>query len=75
MSSLHSLKVKTAETMRARGHLPLAWINLGADKRKSTRALISCARCGRQAAVDTQPPANGIDIGGPAVAVSCEEAY
>lgn len=30
-----------------------------------------CIRCGAWAQVDTRPPANGVEVGGPAVAVNC----
>ncbi len=32
-----------------------------------------CRECGAWVQVDPSPPPNGIDIGGPAVAIGCEE--
>ena len=35
-------------------------------------AELTCKTCGAWVQVQTNPPANGIDIGGPAVAESCK---
>jgi len=36
--------------------------------------LYECAVCGKHCQVDTKPPPNGIDIGGPAVALGCSDS-
>jgi len=50
-----------------RGHKMGEWREL---TRSSAEAL--CARCRASLVIDTDPPANGIDIGGDAVAVGCD---
>lgn len=51
----------------ARGHF-LRW-----ERNSPTVATAECMECGRWVLIDVKPPQNGIDIGGPAVAVHCEE--
>lgn len=54
---------------RWRGHRLGNWQNVS-----ETSAIAECQDCGRQVAIDTNPPANGIDIGGEVVALNCGNA-
>lgn len=38
-----------------------------------THARLTCPYCGKDADANTNPPANGIDIGGELVALNCKE--
>lgn len=42
---------------------------------QSTKSESICLRCSAYVQVDTCPPANGIDIGGSAIALNCEGGY
>lgn len=65
------LKEEALKAMRFRGHEPSTW------KRHNfyshTVFINTCTRCGREAAVDLNPPPNGIDVSGEAVALGCDE--
>jgi len=78
----HTLGVFTASDLQARdlalkaegdatqrGHDALAWH--WSTEGKRVRGLGICIRCGMTVQVDTDPPANGIDIGGEAIARDC----
>jgi hypothetical protein len=57
----------------ARGSAELRWHKLNKFKKTSNHTwLAACKHCAMWVQVDTNPPANGIDIGGPAVALNCE---
>ena len=67
--ALSTLKREAAEAARFRGHV-LRW---GADfqGRGAGRASTGSCRCGAWASVEQTPAPNGIEVSGPAVAVSC----
>lgn len=67
--SLSSLQTKAGLAAAWRGHA----LGLWQAEREHARALASCTNLGCQAWVQVQvaPPPNGIDIGGPAVALNC----
>lgn len=63
------LQRSSADTARKRGHNMSHFTTLS-----DTRAVAACLDCGREVQVDTRPHANGIHIGGEAVALNCEWA-
>jgi len=69
MRGLVALREAAEESCLFRGHA-LHWVPPYHGERKSSQSAF-CIRCGAWVQVDTQPDANGIDIGGPAVALSC----
>ncbi len=60
------LKVSAAQSATWRGHTLGAWHNYD-----DCRAYAACTVCGKRVNVDALPDANGIDIGGEAVALNC----
>ena len=68
MNTLTELMDNAADAASFRGHALLVWDEPHDGDQRANGA---CARCGAQVSVDLSPPANGIDIGGPAVALSC----
>jgi len=59
-------------TMRARQSARFRRHSLGPFKYTGhTSAVAECVHCKMWVEVDTNPPANGIDIGGSAVALDC----
>jgi hypothetical protein len=62
---MRKLKQEALNSAEFRGHTLTPFNTYG------TTAYATCSRCGAQVVVDTDPPANGIDIGGAAVAVNC----
>lgn len=64
--TVEQLMAKAEGSTTFRGHELRPWIVDG------TRAHTSCIECGMYVNVDTSPPPNGIDIGGSAVAMTCE---
>ena len=68
MKRLAALKREGERAAAFRGH------RLGAWCEGEGSAVAVCVDCGRQVAVAVSPPANGIDVGGEAVAVNCGEA-
>ncbi len=71
MTALHEAKVRheALEAALIRGHHHLKPILAG-----RTQARWECGVCGMEVEADWNPPANGIDISGPAVALNCPEA-
>lgn len=67
MNTLERLKLDAILTTQWRGHL------LGVWEDTETTSSASCTRCGKGVGVDTDPPPNGIDIDGSALALGCEE--
>ena len=65
---LASLTQEIRETATARGHK-----NLITEYLTDTQTRLTCPYCGKDADANTNPPANGIDIGGSLVALNCEE--
>lgn len=70
MRTLNALKREASKSARFRGHR-LSWRNVygRADGPKSQSA--TCRKCGAGLTVEQSPAPNGIEIGGPAVAVNC----
>jgi hypothetical protein len=64
--TLRTLKTQASKAIKFRGHTG-RWSAL-----HSVSAWFRCTDCDAHAYVTTRPPANGIDIGGSAVAVSCD---
>jgi len=69
MTRLYRLKLEAQDACRFRGHKLGAFKHLG-EVRKY--AMAECVKCGAWVQVCDAPMPNEIDIGGPAVAVSCE---
>ena len=68
--SFASLRRRAARSAARHGHrLHWAWIHLEWSQRLLWRG--QCVRCGAEVDCDVDPPPNGIDIAGPAVAVEC----
>jgi len=69
MASLKTLMVSAEESAEFRGH------DLGEFERVETAGRIiyraACRDCGAEVDVEQTPPANGIEIGGAAVALTC----
>ena len=68
MRYIDSLKVEAKEAATWRGHTMSRFSKLGKTSAEST-----CTVCGAGVSVDIHPAPNGIDIGGPAIAVGCAE--
>jgi len=68
MTTLATLKKQALESCKFRGH------SMGRFRTciKNQSAWTNCGICGKQINVDTAPLPNGIEIGGEAVALSCE---
>ena len=66
MASLLTLKREAGRAARWRGHDMEPWYTW-----TPTAAHARCRRCGVEVVADANPPANGISIGGEAVAVGC----
>ena len=68
MTKLERLKHEALASCTFREHLMGQWSN-----RRDHHGMASnyCQRCGQTVSVDTEPPPNGIEIGGEAVAVNC----
>lgn len=62
-----TLKREAKESAAARGHVIGYWINNG-----YYRAEAECLKCGMHVFVDVNPPPNGIDIHGEAIALNCK---
>lgn len=67
MRTYNSLKREASRACKSRGHNMGRW--LLHDYWKTYYCI--CRTCGMHVAVDINPPANGIDIGGEAVALNC----
>lgn len=63
--SLSTLRREAASGTAWRGHR-MRWQQISPTLVRGV-----CIRCGLDVDCDTHPPANGIDIGGPAVALNC----
>lgn len=64
-----ALRQRAEQVAARRGHTLGPWEESGQGGR--LRGAADCTRCGRGVVYDTAPPANGIDLGGRAVAVEC----
>ena len=67
MTRLERLIREAREAAQFRGH------NLTRFDRRTHGAYAECVNCQKWVAVETRPMPNSIDIGGPAVAVGCED--
>jgi len=77
MRGIDRLRIEAEHSLRHRGHTkpnPGDWQHVIDRRGKQPRHLwrYLCPACGLEVAIDTRPPANGIDIGGPAVARGCD---
>jgi hypothetical protein len=68
MASLKTLKFRAIESCEFRGHQMSAWAD-GSDGKFSE---CECTVCGAWVLAETDPLPNGVDVGGPAVAVFCK---
>lgn len=68
MTKLENLKREAEEACRWRDHTMSRWKS--SDYWPKT-ATASCKACGASVTVQVNPPLNGIDIGGDAVAINC----
>ena len=66
--TLYKLKLKAEQVASTRGHKIYDWNETGRHS-----AIAFCENCGRYVQVDSKPLPNGIDIGGPALALQCED--
>lgn len=71
MKQLSTLKREAGGAASFRGHRLGRWHSNNAH---TALALCASSVCDAWVQVTTRPPANGINIGGPAVAVSCKRA-
>jgi len=65
------LKKEAAAACKSRGHKMTKW---GFTIKPGGTRIVGgavCSKCGKYVQYDTSPPPNGIDIGGDAVALSC----
>ena len=72
--SIWKLRHEAISSLRFRGHvIPILddWIELYGSCDRRMVFQYSCSRCGRSVTIDNHPTANGIDIGGAAVALTC----
>ncbi len=69
MTRLEHLILEARSGAQWRGHT-MSRFRRSKDKR---RAVSDCVNCGKGVAVDTKPMPNGIDIGGPAIAIGCND--
>ena len=71
---LAQLKQSAMESARYQGHVMTRFQAHGPRSKPSTERFTAvCKQCGASVTVDLNPPLNGIDIGGEAVAVSCRD--
>lgn len=68
MKNERSLKQEATKAMKWRGHTPGPW-KLSDYWKHPFRC---CTKCGMAVYVDANPPANGIDVSGEAVALNCK---
>lgn len=66
--ALSKLKDDAERAFYWRNHEPQEWVD-----ESYTVATLTCRTCGRWVQVNTLPGPNEIDIGGPAVALNCED--
>lgn len=76
MRKIDRLKKEAMEACKFRNHKMGPWAHLTNGKGWKNYepryiAVSDCERCGKSVQCDTRPPANGIDIGGEAVALNC----
>jgi hypothetical protein len=69
MASLDTLKSEAEEGATFRGHV-MIWEKPYHGERNSLQTA-NCKHCPAWVQIDTKPMPNGIDIGGPAVAIDC----
>ena len=69
MASLGSLKRSALKSTRLRHHR-MHW-NAPRHGERNSLQDAECTRCGDWVQIQTSPMPNGIDIGGPAVAIDC----
>ena len=69
-SKLASLRYKAQVACKLRGHDMRPFEQ--SDWYKATKRYSTCCRCDMQVAINAQPAANEIDIGGEAVALNCK---
>ena len=72
MTKLDKLKKEANEACKFRGHDMGEWQD-SFDTVNGDISYCECKVCGKWVQVETKPQANSIDIGGPAVAVGCED--
>lgn len=68
------LRREAMESATWRGHQMGRWEIILGGGTGAHRQQATCKKCGKQVVVDTNPPPNGIDIGGEAVALGCKDS-
>ena len=71
MTKLSRLRLEAIESTDFRGHNMSRFEHSGAAGRR--QAVAKCETCGKFAFIEERPAANGIEIGGQAVALGCED--
>ena len=67
MTKMKRLMTEAKQSTTFRGHKMGKWTIHNKNVAESV-----CLKCGKWVQVDCSPPPNGIDIGGPAVAIGCK---
>jgi hypothetical protein len=68
--SRRELEQLARASAHARGHCLSIFRTTSTDERRVC-AMATCGYCHAEACIDTNPPPNGIDVGGRAVAINC----
>lgn len=68
---LKELRLSATESCKFRGHR-MIWSNTDFRRKGRTTQDAQCFDCHMDVRIDTAPPPNGIDIGGQAVALDCD---
>lgn len=71
MRKIERLRIDALEACENRGHCMSTFTTYHGQK---SARLAYCLDCGMRVDIDSSPPANGIDIGGEAVALNCPGA-
>lgn len=71
MTKIDKLRHRALETCERHGHTMAPFTHHMASSTRDI-AFSNCTRCLMEVSLDTNPPANGIDICGEAVALNCE---
>ena len=70
MDKMNRLKTEALRSTKSRGHVMGEWEQ--GKHSWSAFASCECLKCGKGVQVESTPALNSIDIGGEAVALSCE---
>jgi hypothetical protein len=73
MRKIERLRLEALESCRFRGHKMGQFITLASRNGQALVRVAYCTMCNKQVAIDSHPTPNGIEIGGEAVALECED--